>query len=173
MRKSDCVLTYVFFIDGGYKMFKENDYLVYRKDVCRVKEIRKNNENGIDYYILAPIDDDSLIIEVPTDNRARLIRNVISKEEAEKLISIIPKIEVLSNIDDKYIESTYKDLISNGAHEDLVKIIKTSYLRNEERKIIRKKQVKEIVSILSRQKDIYIMSCQYLLVRIIKKQKNM
>lgn len=123
-------------------MFKENDYLVYRKDVCRVKEIRKNNENGIDYYILAPIDDDSLIIEVPTDNRARLIRNVISKEEAEKLISIIPKIEVLSNIDDKYIESTYKDLISNGAHEDLVKIIKTSYLRNEERKNNKKKTSK-------------------------------
>ena len=112
-------------------MYKENDYLVYKKDVCKVKEIKKNKMNGKDYYILVPINDESLIIDVPTDNRMGFIRNIISKEDAEKLIKKIPKIETLKNIDDKYIEKTYKELLYNGDLEDLIKIIKTTYLRND------------------------------------------
>ena len=50
-------------------MYKENDYLVYKKDVCKVKEVRKNKMNGRDYYILIPMNDESLIIEAPVDNR--------------------------------------------------------------------------------------------------------
>lgn len=114
-------------------MYKENDYLVYKKDVCKVREVRKNRMNGKDYYILVPITDESLIIETPTDNRMGFIRDVISKEEAEKLIKKIPKIETLKNFDDKYIEKTYKELLYNGDLEDLIKIIKTTYIRNDNR----------------------------------------
>ena len=60
------------------------------------------------------------------------LRDVISKKETEELINSISSIEPLDNIDDKYIEKTYKDLIS-GDYKDLIKIIKTSYLRNEMR----------------------------------------
>ena len=114
-------------------MYKENDYLVYKKDVCKVREVRKNRMNGKDYYILVPITDESLIIEAPTDNRMGFIRDVISKEEAEKLIKKIPKIETLKNFDDKYIEKTYKELLYNGDLVDLIKIIKTTYIRNNNR----------------------------------------
>ena len=114
-------------------MYKENDYLVYKKDICKVREVRKNRLNGKDYYILIPITDESLIIEAPADNRMGFIRDVISKEDAEKLISKIPKIETLENLDDKYIEKTYKELLYNGDIEDLIKIIKTTYIRNENR----------------------------------------
>ena len=120
-------------------MYKENDYLVYKKDVCKVKEIKKNIINGLDYYILIPIDDNSLTINVPTDNRMGWLRKIITKEETEKLINNIPNIEPLKNIDDKYIERTYKDLIYNGTHEDLIKIIKTSYIRNKDRENNNKK----------------------------------
>ena len=61
------------------------------------------------------------------------IRDVISKEEAEKLIKKIPKIETLENLDDKYIEKTYKELLYNGDLKDLIKIIKTTYIRNDNR----------------------------------------
>ena len=123
-------------------MYKKNDYLVYKKDVCKVKEIKKNKLNGLDYYILVPIDDESLIIDVPTDNRMGYIKDIITKEEAEKLINSIPQIEPLSNIEDKNIENRYKNLIYNGTREDLIKIIKTTYLRNEER-IKNKKRISD------------------------------
>lgn len=92
-------------------MYKKNDYLVYKKDVCKVREVRKNKMNGKDYWILVHINDKSLIIEVPIDNRMRFIRDVINKEDTEKLIKKISSIDTLENIDDKYIEKTYKELL--------------------------------------------------------------
>ena len=112
-------------------MYKINDFLVYKKEVCKVKEINKMNE--MDYYSLVPLNDTSLIINVPTDNKRGYLKDIISKEDAEKLINNIPNIEPIKNINDKYIEKTYKDLIYNGTREDLIRIIKTTYLRNAKR----------------------------------------
>lgn len=123
-------------------MYKVNDYVVYKKDVCLVKEIRQNKMNGINYYILVPVSDESLIIDVPVDNKLNFIRDVISREDALKLIDNIPNIEPINNIDDKYIERAYKELLSRGTYEDLIKIIKTTYLRNDYR-LKNKKKVSE------------------------------
>ena len=123
-------------------MYKVNDYVVYKKDVCLVKEIRQNKMNGINYYILVPVSDESLIIDVRVDNKLNFIRDVISREDALKLIDNIPNIEPINNIDDKYIERAYKELLSRGTYEDLIKIIKTTYLRNDYR-LKNKKKVSE------------------------------
>lgn len=120
-------------------MFKENDYVMYKNNVCKVREIKHNDLNGNSYYILIPIDDESLIIDVPTDNRMGHLRSIVSHQEAEEIINHIKDIEPLQNINDKNIENTYKELIYNGTHNDLVKIIKTSYLRNQARKNDNKK----------------------------------
>lgn len=123
-------------------MFKENDYVVYKKDVCKIREIKHNAMNGNDYYILLPIDDDSLVIDVPTDNRMGYLRSIVNKEETENIIKQIKQIEPLDNINDKNLENTYKELLYKGNHNDLIKIIKTSYLRNESR-INNKKKISD------------------------------
>ena len=41
-------------------MFKINDYVVYKSDVCKVVDIRHNNMKKEDYYVLVPILDNSL-----------------------------------------------------------------------------------------------------------------
>lgn len=120
-------------------MFEENSYVMYKKNVCKVRGIRHNKMNENDYYILLPIDDISLTIDVPTDNHMGYLRNIISKEKAEKIVKNIKSIEPLENINEKNAESTYKELIHKGNHDDLVRIIKTSYLRNEVRINDRKK----------------------------------
>ena len=111
-------------------MYKVDDLLVYKKDVCRVKEIKYKYLKDTDYYVLSPITDDSLTIQVPVDSK--VIRNVISKDEVNKIINKIPKIDIIKS-DAKTLENEYKILMQNGTHEDLIKIIKTTYLRNEER----------------------------------------
>lgn len=120
-------------------MFKENDYIMYKKDVCKVKDIMKNSADSCDYYILVPIDDESLTIKVPVDNRMGYLRKVITKKQAEDIISTIKDVPPLGDINEKNIESIYKDLIYNGNQTDLIKIIKTSYLRNENRKNAKRK----------------------------------
>lgn len=111
-------------------MFKLNEYVVYKKDVCIVKEIKKNYFHNKDYYILEPINDKTLKINIPTDNKD--LRNLITKEELTKIINKIPKVNIITT-NDKLIEMEYKELLKSNNLLDLVKIIKTSYLRNKKR----------------------------------------
>lgn len=120
-------------------MYKIGDYVVYKKDVCIIKEIRKNSLNNGEYYLLIPINDDSLKIDVPVANNLNNIRNLITKNEIKEIIKEIPNIQEL-NCNSKLIESEYKKLLKDGSFEGLIKIIKTTYLRNKERIINKKKK---------------------------------
>lgn len=111
-------------------MYKIGDLLIYKKELCRVEEIKNKYIKDIDYYVLKLLTDESLTIQIPTNSN--LIRNLITKEEIEKIISNIPNIEVIKS-NDKNLEHEYKALMQSGTHEDLIKIIKTTYLRNKER----------------------------------------
>lgn len=106
-----------------------NEYVVFRKDVCKIKEIKQINNK--EYFILTPVTDESLTINIPSDNES--IRKVISKEESLKIIDAIPSIEPIE-FNEKNIENLYKELLKTGSHKDLIRIIKTSYHRNKERK---------------------------------------
>ena len=113
-------------------MYKINDYLVYGKDVCKVEKIEEKKFNNEDYYLLRPLKNKTLKISAPVSDKANKIRELISKKELEKLIKKIPEISIITT-DDKFIENEYKKLLSTGTHEDLIKIIKTTYLRNKKR----------------------------------------
>lgn len=121
-----------FFIKGEEDMKQVGDYIVYRKDVCKIADIKKNHFNDMDYYLLIPIDDESLHIDVPIENRMGYLRDLISKEEVVNIIKKIPMITVIES-DEKRLEYEYKNLLSEGTHENLIKIIKTTYLRNKDR----------------------------------------
>ena len=111
-------------------MYKINDYIIYKREVCQIKDILPKFYKDTDYYLLSPLSDDSLTIKVPTDNKE--IRNLITKKEVERIIKEIPNIATIDS-DTKQLEAIYKELLSSGTHEDLIKIIKTTYLRNKER----------------------------------------
>lgn len=110
-------------------MLKVDDYVVYKKDTCKVKEIKKMNDK--DYYVLIPVRDKSLKINIPVDNSD--LKSLMTKEEIDKLIERMPIIEPITSENDKMIEFEYKNLLATNNKEDLIKIIKTTYLRNKER----------------------------------------
>lgn len=105
-------------------------YVVYRKEVCKVID----EKEGI--YVLIPAYDNSIKYKISVDSP--LLKDLITKEEIDKLLLEIPHIDVLS-MSDKQIEQSYKELMNSGTHEDLVKIIKTTYLRNQIRILNNKK----------------------------------
>ena len=111
-------------------MLKVGEYVVYKRNVCKIKHIKEINTKK--YYVLEPIDDKSLTISVLYDENSTLLRKIISKEECEKLINSIPAIDIIDS-NDKSIENEYKKLFSTGLLEDLIKIIKTTYVRNNDR----------------------------------------
>ena len=112
-------------------MFKIGDYVIYKREVCKISDIKNNKFTNLECYVLNPISDDSLKINVPINNKEDL-RSIMTKEEINKLIQEIPKIEPIK-IDSHSIDHVYKDLFHSKKHEDLIKIIKTTYLKNEER----------------------------------------
>lgn len=112
-------------------MYKKGDYVVYNHDVCLIKYIKENKTNGVTYYVMNPIDDYSLTVKIPIDNKTGLLRNIISSKEAKKIIKQIATISPIDEINEKNLEFKYKELLNVGDYESLIKIIKTTYLRNE------------------------------------------
>ncbi len=123
-------------------MYKKGQYVVYRHDVCLIKDIKENKVKKATYYVMSPLDDSSLTIDFPMEDKMNLLRNVIPTNEAKELIERIPEISPLEDINEKNIESKYKEMLKTGSYEDLIKIIKTTYLRNEDR-INNKKKISE------------------------------
>lgn len=113
-------------------MFNKNDMVIYKGDVCKIIDIKNNSFSNKMCYMLVPLYDESLTISVPVENENGYLKNILSKKEVLDLIRKIPKIKVL-DVDSKLIENEYKNLFRSGNHEDLIKIIKTTYLRNKKR----------------------------------------
>lgn len=103
-------------------------YIVYRQDVCIIKD--EKVMGGRNYYKLIPLSDETLSLNIPVDNE--FLRPIISKDDAIKFIDTFKKIDTL-DLNEKMIEQEYQRLIVSNSLIDLVKIIKTSYLRNKMR----------------------------------------
>lgn len=113
-------------------MYKVGNYVVYKREVCEVISIKEKKFMDMDYYVLVPISDNTLKIDVPVNNKMGYLRPLITKKEVEDIIKTIPNIKPIISTD-RLIENEYRNLLNTNKHEDLIKIIKTTYLRNKER----------------------------------------
>ena len=80
-------------------MYKIGDYVVYKRDVCKIIAIKEKQFMNMDYYVLVPISDETLKIDVPTNNKMGYLRSIITKEEVEKIIKNISNIEPIKSND--------------------------------------------------------------------------
>lgn len=119
-------------------MFKIGEYVVCgNKGVCRVEDITTLDITGVDkerkYYILKPKYVSGSTVYVPVDSSRESMRKVLQPEEAKDLIGHIPDIPLLTFTDDKLSEQAYKECMKSNNCEELVKVIKTIYLRKQKR----------------------------------------
>lgn len=119
-------------------MYKIGDFVVYgRTGICEVADITTMKMAGVPkdklYYILMPCKDKGGKIFTPVDNEKVVIRPVITKEEAEELLNQIPEVEELWIPNEKMRESMYKECIRKCECIELIKIIKTLYIRKQDR----------------------------------------
>jgi CarD family transcriptional regulator len=114
------------------KEYNIGEYVVHKHTVCRITTIEKNYKYDDNYYIMTPIDDATVQIAVPVKDDAGSLRPVMSHKDAEALVKRIPQIEVIAN-QDRTLENEYRVLMNSDNVEDLVKVIKTTYARNDAR----------------------------------------
>lgn len=105
--------------------------------VCRVIDITGNPIDRLDqkkkYYVLEPVFEKASTIYTPVDNEKIVMRRIMNKEEAERLIAHITEIDTVWIQEEKRREQTYKEAIRTYDSRSLVQIIKTLYQRKRSR----------------------------------------
>ena len=115
-------------------MFQVNDVIMYGKHgVCKVTEVGTLSMGSADkdkkYYTLHLIYQNDAVVYVPVDNDKIVMRTIISKEEAENLISDIPNMESIWIANERERENQYKAALKTCDCKELIKMIKTIYQR--------------------------------------------
>jgi len=119
-------------------MFEKGEYIIYgNSGVCRVEDVSIPDPDSMGdgktlYYTLTPIRDSGRIyIPVKT---SKFMRPVITKEQALELVAQIPSIEKdeYESHDHRMLAEHYKRSIESHDCADLVQMIKTIYLKNED-----------------------------------------
>jgi CarD family transcriptional regulator len=123
---------------AGKNMFKIGDYIIYGfNGVCKVEDIGTVRLSGIEndrlYYTLHPYGEKEGVIYTPVDNKKTLMRSILTKEEAKKLLDEIDSIDDLGITDERARETTYKEVMNKCDSREWVRIIKTLDLRKETR----------------------------------------
>lgn len=117
-------------------MFSVGEYVVHGNDgVCRVEDVAPMTGSGSDriYYTLVPVYSTGSKLFVPTDSTKVITRAVISKNDVKQLMEEWDDIDVLSVENDKKREEIYKEALRSCDCRQWVKLIKTSYQRNQMR----------------------------------------
>ena len=115
-------------------MYKVNDIVVYRRDVCKIIGKHRSDFTGEMCYEMVPymVQDGSIKMLVPVSNRGGHLRDLITKEEVDALIKEAAGIKALAN-KPANMKSQYANLLKGDDINDLICIIKTSYGRNKAR----------------------------------------
>lgn len=119
-------------------MFEKGEYIIYgTSGVCKIEDITTMNMASVPsdklFYVLSPSSQKGGKIFTPVDNQKTIMRRVLSEEEASKLIGEIPDIKELWITNEKMREEKYKECMRTGDCRDWIKIIKTLYLRKQQR----------------------------------------
>lgn len=119
-------------------MFEKGTLIMYgNTGVCRVDDVgvpstTLKSEPGKQYYKLTPLFE-SGVIYVPVDT-AIFMRPLMTKEAAHRLIAKMPEIEesILTSRDQRMMKEHYQSFLRSHTLEDLVRIIKTTYIKEQE-----------------------------------------
>lgn len=125
-------------------MYNAGDYIVYgQKGVCKVGDVTHLDMEMVNkdrlYYVLYPVNDERSKIYFPVDGNNSAMRKVMTDEEAKALLNEITDIEVLDTGDFKRQEEEYKKAVMGSDCRSLVRVIKTIYMKKQERTISGKK----------------------------------
>lgn len=119
-------------------MFAVNDYIVYgNHGVCKVENIGTVSLAMVDknkvYYTLRPVYRNEAVVYAPVENPKSVIRPVLTKEDADKLIEEIPVLDSVWIGNEKEREVQYKAALRSCDCRELIRIIKTLYHRKMDR----------------------------------------
>ena len=119
-------------------MIKVNDTVLYGSHgVCKVAEtvVRRMGGREMEYFLLKPVFERSSSIYVPMQNEALVskMKRILSAEEIFEMIRSMPDEELLWIENENERRRIFQEILNSGDREQLVRLIKTLYLRQQNR----------------------------------------
>jgi len=119
-------------------MYQINELVVFGNNgVCKIENIGVPNISGIvkdmQYYTLTSIFSKGSVIYTPVINSKVSMRKIITIEEAQELMDNIQSIPIMIVESEKYLDEKYRSAISSQKCEDLLQIIKTVYIKQQQK----------------------------------------
>lgn len=126
-------------------MYQINDVVVYGlHGVCRITEIEEREFAGETqpYYTMHPVFNDRSTFFVPVNNEKskKKVRDLLTPQEISALIRSMPQLEEIQVQNEKHRKIIYKEIIESGDRAEIIRLIKTIYVRREAQLKAGKKQ---------------------------------
>lgn len=130
------------------RLFNKGEYIVYgTTGVCQVRDITAMSTDGSGkeklYYVLEPVGVSGSRIMTPVEGNKSILRPILSRDEAYRLIDGIQDVDQLWITDDKQRESKYKEALKTCDCREWIGIIKTLHFRKKDR-LARGKRLTEV-----------------------------
>lgn len=117
-------------------MYSVNDVVVYgTSGVCRITAIKTLDLTGrpMEYYILQNVYDSRTTFYVPVNNDAmQRLRPIASKDEIDAIISDMNSEELIWIDNDMKRKEEYSRIIKTADKHEVIRLIKTLYLRRKQ-----------------------------------------
>jgi len=118
-------------------MLGVHDVVLYGTEgACEITEIARKDfgAGAAEYYVLRPVYRKNATVFVPTQNRALVarMRRVLSAEEIEKIIEEMPGESCIWIPDESLRKEEYRKILAGGDSRELIRLVKTLYLRQKE-----------------------------------------
>lgn len=125
-------------------MFKKNDTVLYGVEgVCIVSEIteRQFRNQILKYYVLKPVYHQGATVFIPVHNEELVskMKRILSVDEIHQLIQDMPNEDLIWIDNDNQRKERFKEILRNGNRKELIQLIRTVYLKQEELKKVGKK----------------------------------
>ena len=130
-------MLHVLFFYEVILVYKVDDMVMYGSfGICKVTAIEKRDLTGEEqeYYILKHINSEKNIFYVPTNNDTALskIHPICSKAEVDELISHMNSEGLIWIDNDIKRKEEYSRIIKDADKHEIIRLIKTLYLRRKE-----------------------------------------
>lgn len=125
-------------------MYNINDMVVYLPcGVCRIDDITEKDFSGdpVKYYVLRPEGDSKSTFYVPVNSETLTaqMHKVITEEEINDLIRTMPDAADIWIEDEHQRKERYTQLLHEGNRSEIIKLIKTIYIHQQELREHKKK----------------------------------
>lgn len=111
-------------------MFLIDEFVYYASGgVCQIVDIKYAPLDGMpkdrQYYVMRSLHDPSGVIYVPVNSETVFLRRLLTREEAKKLVAMIPSVEPLEEPNAKALRGKYAETMRLHDPVEWVRVMKT------------------------------------------------